>query len=206
MISTPELILASASPRRAELLSMLGLSFRVVPADVSEELLPDETPGVHAERLSREKAARVREDHPDALIVAGDTIVVLDGVVLGKPEDEDAAVQMLMTLQSRTHTVMSGIAVASPGKVIRSAVECTDVTFRGMDDDEARAYVATGEPLDKAGAYGIQGLGASLVRRVTGDYFTVVGLPIPALLRVLESVGWSYAFGVLRPSVGNPQS
>ncbi len=206
MSSSPELILASASPRRAELLSMLGLSFRVVPADVSEELLPDETPEVHAERLSREKAARVREDHPDGLIVAGDTIVVLEGVVLGKPEDEAAAVRMLMTLQSRTHTVMSGIAVASPGEVIRSAVECTEVTFRGMDEEEARAYVATGEPLDKAGAYGIQGLGASLVRRVRGDYFAVVGLPIPALLRVLESVGWSYSFGVLRPSVGSPQS
>ncbi len=206
MSSSPELILASASPRRAELLSMLGLSFRVVPADLSEELLPDETPEVHVERLSREKAARVREDHPDGLIVAGDTIVVLEGVVLGKPEDEAAAVRMLMTLQSRTHTVMSGIAVGSPGEVIRSAVECTEVTFRGMDEEEARAYVATGEPLDKAGAYGIQGLGASLVLSVRGDYFAVVGLPIPALLRVLESVGWSYSFGVLRPSVGSPQS
>lgn len=206
MSASPELILASSSPRRAELLSMLGLSFRVVPADVSEELLPDEGPEAHAERLSREKAARVREDHPDALVVAGDTIVVLEGVILGKPENEDAAVGMLMTLQSRTHTVVSGIAVASPGEEIRSAVECTDVTFREVDEEEVRAYVDTGEPLDKAGAYGIQGLGASLVRGVTGDYFTVVGLPIPALLRVLESVGWSYAFGVLRPSDGNSHS
>jgi septum formation protein len=185
---------------------MLGLSFRVVPADVPEDLLDGESPQTHVERLSREKAARVREDYPDALVVAGDTIVVLEGEVLGKPEDQDAALRMLMMLQSRTHTVMSGIAVASPGEEIHSAVECTDVTFRDFDEERARAYVATGEPLDKAGAYGIQGLGASLVRGVTGDYFTVVGLPVPALLRVLESAGWGYAFGALYPTVQDSQS
>ncbi|MGW8267926.1 MAG: Maf family protein, partial [Longimicrobiales bacterium] len=174
MTPSPPLLLASASPRRAELLTRLGIRFRIEPSHVPEDILPGETPQGHAERLSREKAMEVWSGNRDALVVAGDTVVVLGGKILGKPADAKDAVRMLEALSGRTHTVVSGLALAFPGGTIRSGTTSTEVTFRAFDDAFARAYVATGEPMDKAGAYGIQGFGSALVKKIQGDYHTVV--------------------------------
>ena len=193
------LILASASPRRAGLLTKLGLEFSVSPSAIPEDVLPGEAPEEHAERLSRAKVQEVREGSPGAMVVAGDTVVVLDGGILGKPAHPEDALGMLRALSGRTHTVVSGLAVAFPGGAVRSGVMSTDVTFRSFDDDFARAYVETGEPMDKAGAYGIQGLGSALVQEIRGDYTTVVGLPVPLLLELLRSGGVRYRFGSLVP-------
>jgi septum formation protein len=189
----PPLVLASQSPRRAQLLAMLGLRFIVSPADVDETYGVGEEPTAHAERLAREKAASVAPGHPDALVVGSDTVVVVDGAVLGKPRDAEDARAMLMRLQGRTHEVSTGIAVAGAAGV-RSAVENVRVHFRAFDAAVARRYVDTGEPLDKAGAYGIQGCGAALVDRIEGDFFAVMGMPIARLLKLLELHGWRYVF------------
>jgi septum formation protein len=199
MTGQPSIILASASPRRANLLSQMGLSHRVIPSHFPEELLTGETPEIHAGRLSREKAQEVREAHPGSLVIAGDTVVVLDGEILGKPRDTDDAVSMLVALSGRTHTVVSGLAVGFPSGGIETGTHSTEVTFREFDEGTARAYAATGEPLDKAGSYGIQGLGSTLVKEIHGDYHTVVGLPIPLLLDLLAAGGWRYEFGILLP-------
>ena len=178
---------------------MLGLEFEVSSADIDETLLDGETPSAHVERLAREKAATVQRRHPNALVLAGDTVVVLDDRVLGKPSDAPDAEAMLMLLAGRTHTVASGLALGLPDGRVLSGVSQTDVSFRSFSADTARRYVATGEPLDKAGSYGIQGVGATLVGDIHGDYYTVVGLPIPLLIRLLLEGGWEYAFGSLVP-------
>lgn len=198
-MSAPPLVLASASPRRAALLHMLGLAHEVVPADVDESLLPGEQPDAHVDRLARAKAATVARARPDAIVLGGDTVVVLDGEVLGKPARRQDAVATLMRLAGRDHVVCSGLALAAPGGPTLSAVSRTRVRFRAFDEATARRYVGTGEPLDKAGSYGIQGLGAALVESVDGDYFTVVGFPVPELIRLLERAGWRYGFGALEP-------
>lgn len=194
---TPRLVLASASPRRRDILRQLGLEPEVRPADVDERLLPGEDPGEHVRRLAREKAARVLESEPDALVIGGDTVVVRDGEVLGKPADAEEAVAMLLSLSGKTHEVLSGLAMAGADRAV-DAVARTSVRFRTFDQDTARGYVATGEPMDKAGAYGIQGLGAALVEGVEGDYYSIVGLPVAALLQLFEQMGWRYDFGGLR--------
>lgn len=201
--SPPPLVLASSSPRRARVLEMLGLDFEVRPAGVRETALEGEEPRAHAERLARDKARVVHGERPGALVVAGDTVVVLDGEVLGKPGDEEAAVRMLLGLSGRGHTVMTGVALGAPDGVIRSGVSETRVDFRAFGDDEARAYADTGEPLDKAGGYGIQGRGSALVKRVSGDFYSVVGLPVALLLDLLQEAGWRYAFGTLLPRGGD---
>ena len=193
------LILASASPRRAELLSRLGLTFEVIPAHIPEEWTEGETPESHAERLSVSKARAVAELRPGALVIGGDTIVVLNRVVLGKPRDEDEAVAMLTSLAGRTHRVVSGLALIFPGGGVRSGSLSTEVTFRPFGEGVAREYARTGEPLDKAGAYGIQGLGSALVEEIRGDYHTVMGLPLPLLLDLLAEGGYGYEFGELSP-------
>ena len=198
-MTPPPLVLASASPRRAALLSGLGLAFEVRPAGLPEEVEPGEGAEEHAERLAREKAARIAAERPGALVVGGDTVVVLDDRILGKPAGEEEARAMLLEMAGRSHQVVSGVALAAPGGGVGSAVSRTTVEFRPFGAREAALYAATGEPLDKAGAYGIQGLGASLVRRIEGDYYTVVGLPVTHLLALLEDAGWRYAFGRLEP-------
>jgi septum formation protein len=195
----PLLILASASPRRAELLTRLGLRFEVVLPRVQEGVLEGETPRQHVERLAREKALEVVSIRPGAFVVAGDTEVVRDGMVLGKPRNPGEAVTMLLSLAGRTHQVVSGVALAFPDGSLRSGVSTTEVEFRPFGEELARRYVETGEPLDKAGAYGIQGLGGILVRRIHGDYHTVVGLALPLLLDLLEEGGWRYELGILEP-------
>jgi septum formation protein len=194
----PRLVLASASPRRLAILRQLGLEPEVCPADVNERVHPGERPADHVLRLARDKAIRVLALEPEALVLAGDTVVVLDGDVLGKPESDADAVAMLESLSGRTHEVLSGIALAGRQGVLDSCTR-TRVRFRAFDRDTARRYVATGEPMDKAGAYGIQGLGAALVEEVEGDYYSIVGLPVAALLRLLRQAGWRYDFGALHP-------
>ena len=195
----PPIILASQSPRRAELLARLELSFDVLPADIDESYLPHETPPAHAERLAREKAQVVARTHPHALVVGSDTIVVVDGDVLGKPRDRAEAVAMLTRLSGRDHEVCSGIAIAHDGRV-ESGLERVRVRFRALDAHAWEEYVATGEPMDKAGAYGIQGFGSAVVQSIEGDFFAVMGLPVVRMLELIERFGWRYAFGRLKPT------
>ena len=187
----PRVILASQSPRRRELLTLVGIAHEVKPADIDERYLPGEAPRAHAERLAREKAARIAT--PDAVTIGSDTIVVVDGDILGKPVDEADAARMLRRLSGRSHTVVTAVAVDWQGR-IESDVEEVGVTFNALGDDEIAAYIRTREPMDKAGAYGIQGYGATIVERVDGDYFAVMGLPLQLLVKVLRRLGLRYAF------------
>jgi septum formation protein len=191
-------VLASQSPRRRELLTLVGIAHEVRPADIDESYFAGEQPGAHAERLAREKVATVSRDTPDALVIGSDTIVVVDGDVLGKPRDEAHAFQMLTRLSGRSHTVITAIAVEWRGE-IRSAIVEVGVTFHPLTAVEIDAYIATREPMDKAGAYGIQGFGATIVERVDGDYFAVMGLPLQKLVRLMAELGVVYRFGELSP-------
>ena len=148
------------------------------------------------ERLAREKASAVATRDPDLITIGADTVVVINRKVLGKPANEDEAAHMLGLLSGREHTVITAVAV-SRGKKLRSAIEEVRVKFRRLRDDEITAYVATGEPMDKAGAYGIQGFGATIVERIEGDYFAVMGLPLGRLVGLLRDVGVTYRFGEL---------
>jgi septum formation protein len=195
---TPRLVLASGSPRRADVLRQLGLDPEIRPAEVDEAYRAGETPAAHVERLARTKAGVAAARDPSALVVGGDTVVVTDGRVLGKPKDTDDAVSMLVSLAGRSHEVLSGLALAGAHGTV-SAVARAEVRFRPFDREAARCYAETGEPLDKAGAYGIQGLGAALVDAVDGDYYCVVGFPVGAFLDLLVRAGWRYDFGRLTP-------
>jgi septum formation protein len=194
-MSGERVILASASPRRRELLTLVGIRHEVVPAVIDERYIPGEDPRDHAERLAREKAAAIRRD--GAVVIAADTIVVVDGDVLGKPRNDAEAARMLRLLSGRAHVVMTAVAVAFDGRV-ESAVEQVGVTFHALTEAQIAEYVATREPMDKAGAYGIQGFGATIVARVEGDYFAVMGLPLQRLVRLLERVGLRYRFGPVK--------
>jgi len=191
---TPEVILASQSPRRRELLALVGIAHAVQPADIDETQWPGEDPRAHCERLAREEVAAVAAQQPNAVVIGSDTIVILDGEVLGKPRDEAEARATLALLNGRSHVVMTAVAAQWRGEE-RSAVEEVGVTFHELSAAEIAAYVATGEPMDKAGAYGIQGYGATIVARVDGDYFAVMGLPLQRLVRLLAELGVRYSFG-----------
>jgi septum formation protein len=187
-------VLASSSPRRRELLALLGLAPEVVPANVDESRREGEQPAAYAERLAREKALAVRRD--GAVVIGADTIVVIDGEVLGKPCDPADAAAMLKRLSGREHSVFTAVSAAYGGRVA-SGIERTRVWFRPLEQRIIEEYVATGDPLDKAGAYGIQGYGAIIVERIEGDFFTVMGLGLGKLLEVLRGVGLEYRFGLL---------
>lgn len=194
-MGTVDVVLASQSPRRRELLSLIGIAHEVRPANIDESYLTGEVPAGHAERLARTKAETIKA--PNAVTIGSDTIVVVDGDVLGKPHDVNIAAHMLARLSGRSHIVITGVAVHWKGRTV-SATEEVVVTFRALSDDDIRAYIATGEPMDKAGAYGIQGFGATIVERVDGDYFAVMGLPLNRLTRILAELGLIYEFGPLR--------
>lgn len=164
-----------------------------MPGDIDETYLPGEAPRAHAERLAREKAAIIGSVEPEAHVIGSDTIVVIDGRVLGKPADASESAKMLATLSGREHTVMTGVAIAHAGQVV-SGVEEVRVRFRSLSPGEWSEYAATGEPLDKAGSYGIQGYGSTVVEWIEGDYFAVMGLPIVRLLGLFKRLGWRYAF------------
>lgn len=184
----PELVLASASPRRSELLAGLGLRFSQQAADIDERWQPGESPEHYVERLALEKARAIAVDCPAAVVLGSDTTVVLDGEPLGKPADEAEACAMLAALSGREHEVLTAIAVVGP-QGEKSRVVATKVRFRPLSEAEIRAYWRSGEPADKAGAYGIQGLAAIFVERLEGSYSAVVGLPLAetaALLKEFE--------------------
>jgi septum formation protein len=196
-MSTPRVILASQSPRRRELLSLIGIAHEVQPAHLDETPLPGELPTVHSERLAREKAALVSAREPGALVIGSDTVVVVGSRILGKPGDDADARAMLRLLSGRTHMVYTAVAIARDGEV-DSEVEGVSVSFRQLTDADIDAYVATGEPTDKAGAYGIQGFGSTLVDGIHGDFFAVMGLPLRRLIALCTRNGYRYAFGPLQ--------
>jgi septum formation protein len=195
-MSTPRVILASASPRRRELLALVGIPHVVEPADIDESYRDGEEAAEHAERLAREKVATIVARNSDAIVIAADTIVLIDGLVLGKPRDAEDAERMLAMLAGQTHVVLTAVAVAQ-GARMRSGVESVRVTFRPLTRARIRAYIATREPMDKAGSYGIQGYGATLVERIDGDYFAVMGLALARMIDLLGELGVSYTFGPL---------
>jgi septum formation protein len=182
------IILASSSPRRREILGSLGLAFDVRPADVDESLREGEDPFDAAERLAREKAAVAAAGAGDALVVAADTLVVLEGRALGKPRDREDARRMLSALSGRPHDVVTGVALRRAGRVV-SGREVTRVVFAPMTDAEVEGYVASGEPDDKAGAYALQGIGGLFVARVEGSSSNVVGLPVRLLYILARELG-----------------
>jgi len=197
------IILASASPRRSELLRAAGILFTAQPADIDEAPLAGESPRECAERLAREKALAVFRNYPQQCVLGADTIVVVDDVILGKPRDADDAARMLRLLSGRTHAVITGVCVVNPvasGRAgskgqgaeasnIKSASETTVVTFCELSDLEIRSYIATGEPMDKAGAYAIQGIASRWIPRIEGDYSNVVGLPVALVYGMLRERG-----------------
>lgn len=206
LVSAPavEVVLASQSPRRRDLLALVGIAHTVRPADVDETVRAGEAPDAYVERLAREKARAVADTFgaggpADAVVVAADTTVVVDGEILGKPADAAEARAMVARLAGRTHEVFTGMAVrrTGGGGAAReaAAVERVRVTFRPLGAADVAAYVATGEPMDKAGAYGIQGYGATIVERIEGDYFAVMGLSLVRLVGLLGEVGVKYEFG-----------
>jgi len=195
------LVLASGSPRRLDVLRQLGLDPEVRVSDVDEAYLPGESPAEHVERLARAKAEAVADDVADALVVGGDTVVVHEGRVLFKPASRAEAEEMLVSLSGREHEVLTGIALAGAHGVVSTVARAT-VRFGGVTTEHAARYAATGEPLDKAGGYGIQGLGAALVEGIEGDYYTIVGFPVSAFLGLLERAGWRYDFGRLTRVAG----
>jgi septum formation protein len=183
------IILASASPRRTELMALAGIEFSVVPADICEDVLPGEAPPDHVMRLSREKADAVAATNAGRFFIGADTIVALDGAILGKPADAADAMRMLSGLSGRDHEVITGFTVfdkVSGVHISRSV--CTEVTFKALEEKEIAAYIATGCPMDKAGAYAIQGGAVHFVRSISGSYTNVIGLPMTELYEVLQTV------------------
>ena len=181
-----ELILASGSPRRKELLETAGLDFKVVVAEVQEKIPAGATPEEAVKSLALQKAQAVAEKYPDKIVLGADTVVVSDGKILGKPKSEGNAVEMLTSLSGRVHKVCTGVAIIC-GEKVENFCEITEVEFNSLSEDEIRDYVKTGEPMDKAGAYGIQGKGCVLVKKINGDYFNVVGLPVSKVYRKLRN-------------------
>lgn len=180
------LILASGSPRRIDLLRELGLEFDVVPASIEETLQPDVTPEENANDLARQKAKWVAERHPHAFVLGADTIVVLEGAIIGKPRDEEDALDILSRLGGKSHQVITGMALVDPNGAHQVKAVISTVHIKSMDEETLRRYIATGEPMDKAGAYAIQGEGAFLVDRWSGSWSNIVGLPTEAIVPFLK--------------------
>ncbi len=181
----PKLILASASPRRSELLRNAGVEFTVAPAHIPEIRQPGELPAAFVQRMAREKAEAVAEQFPSQFVLGADTEVIVDGEVLGKPANAEDAARMLRMLSGRMHVVTTGVALIGKG-VEDTRSETTEVTFAELTENEIRDYIASREPMDKAGAYGIQGIASRWVQRLDGCYFNVVGLPVPLVYRMLR--------------------
>ena len=187
------LVLASASPRRQEILRNAGIAFIAQPSHVPEIPLDGEDPIVYAERLARDKALEVAKDHPQDCVLGADTVVIIDGIILEKPKDAADAARMLGLLSGRTHQVITGVCLVTPqlrteNRELRTASETTSVTMSALTEDDIRGYIATGEPMDKAGAYAIQGIASRWISRIEGDYFNVVGLPVALVCRMLQEL------------------
>lgn len=188
VIHISNLLLASGSPRRAQLLQQVGAEFIIAQPDIDESVFAEFSPKEQVMNLSRMKALGVSQKDSEVPVVAADTLVALENTVLGKPFDHDDAFRMLRTLSGKWHQVYTGVTVVRSGN-IRTGCEITQVKFRELEDAEIWRYIATGEPLDKAGAYGIQEKGALLVERIDGDFYNVVGLPLVLLSRLLNELG-----------------
>ncbi|MED4225064.1 Maf family protein [Neobacillus cucumis] len=187
------LILASSSPRRKELLENLRLSFSISSSEVDESFDPKLTPEEVVMELAERKAQVVFQKNPDAFVIGSDTVVVADNQILGKPADEAEAISMLKRLSGRQHEVFTGVAILSATGIMKF-FERTEVWFWELTDEDINAYVQSGEPFDKAGAYGIQKLGSMLVRKINGDYFAVVGLPVSRTIRELKKAGYQLPY------------
>ena len=186
------IVLASASPRRQEILRNAGIAFVVMPSHVPEVPLDHESPTTYAERLAQDKALEVSKHHPEDFVLGADTVVVVDGTMLEKPADAKDAARMLRLLSGKTHEVITGVCLVSPqvkAEELRTASETTLVTMDELTDGEMAAYIATGEPMDKAGAYAIQGIASRWISRIEGDYFSVVGLPVALVYGMLQEAG-----------------
>ena len=195
------LILASASPRRQDFLAGLGLRFTVVPAAIDETVLAGELPEPCARRMAAAKAELIARDHPEACVLGADTVVALEDTVFGKPRDRADALAILQTLRGRTHQVTTGVAVVCPARRLCEVFTVTSrVRFATFADEVLQAYIDTGEPMDKAGAYGIQGRGAFLVAAITGSCSNVIGLPVHDLIAVL------LRHRLVRPAAAGPQA
>ena len=181
------LVLASASPRRKELISIISKDVIIAPANVDESFSEINCAETVPEMLAIRKAAYVAKQYPDDTVIGCDTSVIIDGEILGKPADSEDARRMLKLLSGKTHRVITGCAIFKKGRSL-SFSEVTKVTFYPLTDDEIENYIASGEPMDKAGAYGIQGYGSILVKEIHGDYFNVVGLPVAKLNRALKNI------------------
>lgn len=189
----PTIILASASPRRAELLKQIGVDFELAPSQIAELPHPDEAPPDYITRIARAKVIAVACKRDAGLIIGADTVVVLDGRVMGKPENAEEAEQMLRQLSGKWHAVITGVALYDAATRHEVAdYEKTLVKFARLSEHEIDWYVSTGEPMDKAGAYGIQGFGALFVQEIAGNYYNVVGLPIPLVYRLAHRLGYSF--------------
>ncbi|MEH7332713.1 Maf family protein [Neobacillus drentensis] len=187
------LILASSSPRRKELLETLQLTFAISSSEVDESFDPSLSPEAVVMELAERKATVIFKQNPDSFVIGSDTIVVADNRILGKPADEAEAISMLQSLSGRQHEVFTGVSILSPTSSTRF-YEKTEVWFWELTDEEIRSYVKSGEPLDKAGAYGIQQLGSMLVKKIHGDYFAVVGLPVARTVRELQRLGYQLPY------------
>jgi septum formation protein len=189
-----QIVLASGSPRRAEILRKVGWSFEALPVDLDETPVPGEDPVAYVERLAREKAEAAASRVPDRVVLGCDTTVVIDDQKLGKPLDNDDARRMIRMLSGRWHEVLTGVALISPGiragdpAIRRVTHESTRVRFAELSDDEIDWYVATGEPMDKAGAYAIQGCAAFFIEAIEGDYFNIVGLPVRLVYKLMKEI------------------
>ena len=181
-----QMILASGSPRRKELLSYIADEFTIIPGDLEETAYG--APREQTLRLAKDKAMDIAKSHPDAVVIGADTLVAIGGKVLGKPKDKEEAASMLRSLSGKTHEVYTGVAIICNGNVM---TECavTEVAFDVMSDEEIAAYIETGEPMDKAGAYGIQGCCGKFIRGISGCYFNVMGLPQNTVYRMLKKLG-----------------
>ncbi len=192
------IILASGSPRRKEILSQIGVTFTVQPAQ-GEEKITEQAPEDVVAQLSRQKAEEVAATAgEDTLVIGADTIVALDGAILGKPKDTEDAVRVLKGLAGRTHQVYTGVTYCyrtSDGTRFKTFTDCTEVEIYSMSEEEIRTYVATGEPMDKAGAYAVQGLFAAYVKRLSGDFYNVMGLPVAKLCQELKADGIPFVSG-----------
>jgi len=187
------LVLASRSPRRQEILRKAAIPFIVAPSHVPEIRRDGEDPVGYAERLARDKALEVAKDHPQQFVLGADTVVIVEGVTLEKPQDAADAARMLRLLSGKTHQVTTAVCVVVPqlrtrNRELRTGSETTFVTMSALTDDDIRGYIATGEPMDKAGAYAIQGIASRWISRIQGDYFNVVGLPVALVCRILEEL------------------
>jgi len=191
---TDMIILASQSPRRAELLAQVGIEFRVAPADIDERIFDDERAADYVERMAISKARRAHQAFNSYPVLGSDTAVVLDQTILGKPTDRDDAIRMLLALSRRTHEVLTGVAVVSDQ--VHYRLNVSQVRFREISRREAEAYWATGEPADKAGGYAIQGLAAAFIERIEGSYSGIMGLPLFETMQILNAIGVHSRSGV----------